>query len=104
MDAILHDYKALASGITYLLPKIPVASTLLASLVDGPGVFSEDYLIMQTRQAVDFCGGLNAVKLALKNSFWLEIGPGPVCSSLMRATLSLLSAKISHTIDAHSSN
>ena len=104
IDAILHDYKALASGVTYLPPKIPVASTLLASLVDGPGVFSEDYLVMQTRQAVDFCGGLNAVKSALKNPFWLEIGPGPVCSSFVRATLSPPPTKINHTIDANSSN
>jgi acyl transferase domain-containing protein len=104
MDAILHDYKALASSVTYLPPKIPVASTLLASLVDGPDVFSEDYLVMQTRQAVDFCGGLNAVKSALKNPFWLEIGPGPVCSSFVRATLSPPPAKINHTIDANSSN
>ena len=104
MDAILHDYKALASGVTYLPPKVPVASTLLASLVDGPGVFSEDYLVMQTRQAVDFCGGLNAVKSVLKDPVWLEIGPGPVCTSFVRATLSPPPAKISHTIDANASN
>lgn len=104
MDDILHDYKALASGVTYLPPKIPVASTLLASLVDGPGVFSEDYLVLQTRQTVDFCGGLNVVNSALKNPFWLEIGPGPVCSSFVRATLSPPPAKINYTIDANSSN
>jgi iterative type I PKS product template protein len=104
MDAILHDYKALATGVTYLPPKIPVASTLLASLIDGPGVFNENYLIMQTRQAVNFCGGLNAAKSALKNPFWLEIGPGSVCSSFVRATLSPPLIKINHTIDANSSN
>ena len=104
MDAILHDFKALASGVTYLPPKIPVASTLLASLVDGPGVFNEGYLVRQMRQAVDFCGGLNAVKSALKNPYFLEIGPGPVCSSFVRATLSPPPAKINHTIDAISSN
>ena len=104
MDIILDDYKALASGVTYLQPKIPVASTLLASLVDEPNVFNEDYLVMQTRQAVDFCGGLNVVKSALKNSFWLEIGPGPVCSSFIRAMLSPPPQKINHTIDENSSN
>ena len=104
MDAILDEYKDIASSVTYLPPKVPVASTLLASLIDGPGVVSEDYLVMQTRQAVDFSGGLNAAKSALKNPFWLEIGPGPVCSSFVRATLSPPSAKINHTIDANSSN
>ena len=104
MDVILEDFKALASGVTYLPPKVPVASTLLASLVEGPGIFSEDYLVRQMRQAVDFCGGLNAIKSALKNPFWVEIGPGPVCSSFVRAELSPPPAKISHTIDANSSN
>ena len=104
MDIILEDYKALASGVTYLPPKIPVTSTLLASLVDGPNVFNEDYLISQTRHAVDFCGGLDVAKSALKNPFWLEIGPGPVCSSFIRATLSPPPANINHTIDANSSN
>ncbi|KAJ4287151.1 Non-reducing polyketide synthase curS2 [Kalmusia sp. IMI 367209] len=104
MDAILQDYKALASGVTFSPPKIPVASTLLASKIDGSGVFSEEYLIQQTRQAVDFCGGLDAVSSALKNPFWIEIGPGPVCSSFVRATLSPPAAKINHTIDAKASN
>lgn len=104
MDAILHDYKALASGVTYLPPKVPVASTLLASVVDGQGVFGEDYLVQQTRQAVDFCGALNVVKSALKDPVWLEIGPGPVCTSFVRATLSPPPAKINHTIDANTSN
>ena len=104
MDTILHDYKVLASGVTYLPPTVPVASTLLASLVDGPGVFSEDYLLKQTRQAVDFCGALNVVKSAVKNPFWLEIGPGPVCSSFVRAALSPQPAKVNHSIDAKSSN
>ncbi|KAI9695808.1 MAG: polyketide synthase pks13 [Bogoriella megaspora] len=106
MDAILPDYKAIASGVTYLPPKIPVASTLLASVVDVPGVFGEDYLAQQTRQAVNFYGGLDAVKAALKNDdpFWLEIGPSPVCTSFVRATLSPSSSRINHTIDANSSN
>ncbi|KAI9677251.1 MAG: Type I Iterative PKS [Bathelium mastoideum] len=106
MDAILPEYKALAGGVTYLPPKIPVASTLLTSVIDVPGVFGEDYLTQQTRQAVDFYGALNAVQSTLKNDdpVWLEIGPGPVCSSFVRATLSPPPARINHTIDANSSN
>jgi iterative type I PKS product template protein len=104
VDPILTDYKALANGVSYRSPKIPVASTLLASVVEEDGVFNPDYLVKQTRQAVDFCGSLNAAKSSLKNPFWLEIGPGPVCSSFVRATLSPPPAKINHSIDANSSN
>ena len=106
MDAILPDYKAVASGVTYLPPNIPMASTLLASVVDTPGVFGEDYLTRQTREAVDFSGGVNAVKSALKNddAFWLEIGPSPVCTSFVQATVSPPPARVNHSIDAKNSN
>lgn len=104
VDPILDDYKTLASGVTYLAPKIPVVSTLLASLVDRPGVFSEDYLVMQTRQEVDFCGGLNVIKSALKDPVWLEIGPGPVCTSFIRNTLAPPPRKLNYSIDASKSN
>lgn len=104
VDPILNDYKTLASGVTYLAPKIPVVSTLLASLVDRPGVFSEDYLVIQTRQEVDFCGGLNVIKSALKDPVWLEIGPGPVCTSFIRNTLAPPPRKLNYSIDASKSN
>ncbi|KIM92530.1 hypothetical protein OIDMADRAFT_62490 [Oidiodendron maius Zn] len=104
MDPILQNYISLAGGVTYSAPKIPVASTLLGSIVDGPGIFNQDYLAQQTRQAVDFVGGLNAVKSRLSDPVWLEIGPGPVCTSFVRATLSPPPAKIMHTIEANNSN
>ena len=104
MDAILEDYKTVANGVTFLPPTVPVASTLLGSVVDGPDTFNEEYLVKQTRQAVNFSGGLSAVKSALKNPFWLEIGPGPVCSSFVRATLSPPPARISHSIDSKTGN
>lgn len=48
MDPILDDYVSLAGGITYSAPKIPVASTLLASIVESPGIFNGHYLGQQT--------------------------------------------------------
>ncbi|KAL2285284.1 hypothetical protein FJTKL_08234 [Diaporthe vaccinii] len=56
------------------------------------------------RQAVDFRGTLNAIRSALKDPVWLEIGPGPVCTSFVRATLSPPPVKINHSIDANTSN
>lgn len=104
MDPILQDYISIAGGVTYSAPKIPVASTLLASIVDGPGIFNQEYLARQTRQTVDFVGGLNAVQSKLKNPIWLEIGPAAVCTSFVRATLSPPPAKIMHSIEPNSSN
>lgn len=104
MNPILQDYISLAAGVTYSAPKIPVASTLLASIVNGLGIFNQDYLAQQMRQPVDFVGGLNAVKSKLNDPIWLEIGPAAVCTSFVRATLSPPPAKIMYSIDANASN
>ncbi|KAJ6190544.1 conidial yellow pigment biosynthesis polyketide synthase [Penicillium mononematosum] len=104
MDPILQDYSSIAGGVTYSEPKIPVASTLLGSVVDEPGVFDQDYLVQQTRQPVNFVGGLNAVKSKLSDPVWLEIGPSPVCVSLVRDTLSPSPSKITHTLQPNTSN
>lgn len=104
MDPILQDYISLSQGVTFSAPKVPVASTLLASIVDGPGIFGPEYLAQQTRQAVDFAGGLQAVKSKLKDPLWLEIGPAPICSSFVRATLAPESARIMHSIETSSTN
>ena len=100
MDPILDDYITLAGGVTYSVPKIPVASTLLASIVETSGVFNGLYLGQQTRQGVNFVGALNAVKDKLGDPVWLEIGPSQVCSSFIRATLSPSSGKIMSTLEA----
>lgn len=104
MDPILQDYVSLAGGVTYSAPKIPVSSTLLASVVDGPGIFNQDYLARQTRQPVDFVGGLEAVKSRLNDPVWLEIGSAAVCTSFVRATLSPPPARIMHSVETNTGN
>lgn len=99
VDPMLDDYVALAGGVTYSAPRIPVASTLLASVVDAAGVFNGLYLGQQTRQPVDFVGALNAAKENLAEPVWLEIGPSPVCSSFVRKTLSPSPGKIMSSLE-----
>ncbi|KAJ0335542.1 hypothetical protein COL922a_009082 [Colletotrichum nupharicola] len=98
VDAITDDTMVLASGpgITYSLPpKVPVASTLLASIVDGDAAagslkFGPEYLAKQARNPVDFVGALHAVKAKFKDCspVWLEIGPSQVCGAFVQETLS----------------
>ncbi|ESU07824.1 hypothetical protein FGSG_02395 [Fusarium graminearum PH-1] len=75
MDPILADYAALAGGVTFSEPKIPVASTLLASLVDTSGTFHAGYMARQCRQPVNFVGALEAIQSNYSDPIWLEIGP-----------------------------
>ncbi|KAF2258098.1 ketoacyl-synt-domain-containing protein [Lojkania enalia] len=101
MDPILADYASLAEGVTFSEPKMPVASTLLGSIIETSGLFTAHYLEQQTRQPVDFIGALNAISLKLADPIWLELGPGYVCSSFIRSTLSpsYPSKKIMSTLD-----
>ncbi|QPC76873.1 hypothetical protein HYE68_007625 [Fusarium pseudograminearum] len=99
MDPILADYAALAGGVTFSEPKIPVASTLLASLVDTSGTFHAGYMARQCRQPVNFVGALEAIQSNYSDPIWLEIGPSQVCSSFVRATLSPSPSKILSTLD-----
>ncbi len=101
MDPMVDDYISLAGGVTYSTPKIPVASTLLASIVNKSGLFNGLYLGQQTRQPVDFVGALNAVREKLAQPVWLEIGPSAVCSSFVRATLSPSSGKIISSLETN---
>lgn len=104
VDSILDDLKAVASGpgITYSRPRVPVASTLLGSIIDaktpsGRG-FGPEYLVKQARQTVDFVGALHAIQFWASRSntngtqtsspVWLEIGPGQVCGSFVQETIS----------------
>lgn len=87
VEPVLRDFKALATGVTYSRPRIPVASTLLSSVVDSSGVFNPEYFAQQARQPVNFFGALQAVQKKLHNPVWLEIGPALVCGAFVRATL-----------------
>lgn len=122
VDVILNDFRAIASGpgITYSPPSVPVASTLLASIIDaetpsGQG-FGPDYLAKHARNPVDFVGAIHAVRawaatrLNNKGSpssgspaaapVWLEIGPGQVCGSFVQDTVSPPAGHIVSTLSA----
>ncbi|TLD11764.1 hypothetical protein PspLS_11650 [Pyricularia sp. CBS 133598] len=88
MDAILEPLVSLARGVTFSPPKFPVASTLLAKIVDSAGTFNPGYMAQQTRQQVQFVKTIQAVDEKLGEAIWLEVGPTQLCGSFVKATLS----------------
>lgn len=108
VDSILEDFVSLAAGtITYSPPRIPVASTLLASVIEpataARNTFTAEYLGKQTRHIVDFVGALRAVKArfeGVSNLIWLEVGPTRVCGSFVQETLSPPSELVMSTLRA----
>ena len=96
MDPILDDIRLLANNIEFRKPTVPVASTLLGSLIRDEGVFTPDYLARQARQPVRFQEALETCKaegIANDGSLWIEMGPQPLCHGMVRSTLGLSPAK-----------
>jgi iterative type I PKS product template protein len=105
IDPILGDFEAVAKAVVFSAPTTPVASTLLGQVVDAgqPGVFSASYLMRQARRCVNFVGALQAYQecdLAKLNTFWVEIGPDPICIGLVRRTLNVPANRLLPTMKA----
>ena len=89
IDGVLDDYDTLARSVTYFPPRVPIASTLSATIIEKPGMVNETYLVRQTREKVDYVGGLNAAVKKLEDPVFLEIGPRRVLGGFVQATLNL---------------
>lgn len=107
VDSILDDFREIAESVHFAKPCIPVASTSDCVVVRDEGVFSPSYLANQARKPVDFMGALEVcrdVNLVDENSVWIEIGPKPVLSSLVGATLGVPGGRLIHTINDKDEN
>lgn len=101
IDPVLDDFAALARGVVYSAPKVPLVSTLAAEVVDKPGMIAEMYLMRQTREKVNYVGALKAVTDKFKNPVFLEVGPSRVLSSFVQATLDAVPAdRIASTLES----
>ncbi|KAL8709007.1 MAG: hypothetical protein Q9220_006216 [cf. Caloplaca sp. 1 TL-2023] len=90
MDPIADQFEAVARDIHFAKPNIPVASTLLGSVVTEQGIFNAKYLACQARNAVDFVGALHDCQskhLIDERSLWIECGSGSSCLGMVRSTL-----------------
>ncbi|KAI0124771.1 putative polyketide synthase [Xylariales sp. AK1849] len=81
MDPILSSLKKYASTVVLKKPLIPVISNVLGRRVQpGEDVFTPDYFVRHSGQAVNFRQGLEDFMSAgpsSKDALWIEIGPHP---------------------------
>ena len=96
---MLDDFAAIARGVIYSAPKVPIVSTLAAEVVDKPGMIAEMYLMRQTREKVNFAGALKAAADKFKNPVFLEVGPSRVLGSFTQATLDVPAERIASTLE-----
>lgn len=85
---IAPEYEILARQVRYGKPRLDVISTLNGQCVRDCGIFGANYLVRQAREPVNFLGAVKECQkrgVANQDSIWLEIGPRPTCTSMIRS-------------------
>ena len=90
VDPILEKFEATASSIRFGVPSIPYISPLFSRIVSDGHTLGAPYLTQACRSTVNFQGALEAAKassFADERTIWLELGPHPICSDMIKGTL-----------------
>ncbi|MFI9599806.1 type I polyketide synthase, partial [Streptomyces sp. NPDC052043] len=86
MDAMLEEFRAVAAGLTYAPPLIPVVSDVTGLPATPEQLCSPDYWVRHVRSAVRFEAGM-ATLLEAGTTAFLEIGPDGVLTAMGRECL-----------------
>ena len=89
VEPVLDDFEAIAQGVAFHQPSIPIISPLLGEVITDAGTFGPRYLSRHCREPVNFVKGLDAARqagLISDSGLSVEVGPHSVCSGMMKST------------------
>ena len=107
METILEGLGEAALGVKYLKPIFPIAPALLGRLVMNEGIFNAEYILRQTREAVDFFNAINACLIGFdvtEGIIWIEIGPNPHCLLMISAITGANDSELVASLDKGEDN
>jgi acyl transferase domain-containing protein/NADPH:quinone reductase-like Zn-dependent oxidoreductase/short-subunit dehydrogenase len=81
MDAMLEEFAAVAAGMTFSEPRIPIVSNVSGQLLEAEQACSAHYWVRHVRETVRFADGMRLLAERQVGSF-LELGPDGVLSAL----------------------
>ncbi|PQE06757.1 polyketide synthase protein [Rutstroemia sp. NJR-2017a BBW] len=90
VDPILDTFEKAASSVHYNAPEVPFASPLLGRIISDKDELGASYLARACRGVVNFKDALEAAmssSIVNERTLWLEIGPHPLCSAMIKGTL-----------------
>jgi acyl transferase domain-containing protein len=86
MEPILDELRAVAAGVPFVPPRIPLISNVTGSFFEGDSAPDGDYWARHVRRPVRYFPGLQTLVQAGYRLF-IEVGPRPVLSELGRRAL-----------------
>ncbi|MFF6888798.1 SDR family NAD(P)-dependent oxidoreductase [Streptomyces sp. NPDC012421] len=88
MEPVLEEFRAVAAGLTFHPPRVPVVSDVTGRPATAAELVSPDHWTRHVRQAVRFHDVVRSLREA-GTAVYLELGPDPVLTGAARRTLAV---------------
>ncbi|WP_209469179.1 type I polyketide synthase, partial [Streptomyces iranensis] len=86
MDGMLDEFRALAAGLSYAPPAVPIVSNVTGELATPDQLCSPEYWVEHARRTVRFLDGVTTLHARNVTTF-LELGPGGVLTAMAQEAL-----------------